>query len=301
MTLKATYLGQYAGGSTIDSAYFGAYAGATTLEVGYDNVLNPVRDQPLSLQSVADKRGRVAIALPSGGVILPEARGGTGPYTYTLTGLPTGLAFNATTRAITGTPTTAVGDDEQTYQVTDSASPAATVTQMFDIDIVSSNTAVSKDDFDFIGWGASTRNIHLLAVLESETNISSSSTTVVFRRPPSTGAVTGQLLTDDGSDATTFEDLMFDSGLFVSDIRFAATDGSRRLSFLEVGSTHFGSYIANTLGRPNLFLQVGVTHEEVGYNRGFANNAEWRGANPFRDLMRSVANGVIFMIAIVDA
>ncbi|QPH38524.1 Ig-like domain-containing protein [Pedobacter endophyticus] len=37
--------------------------------------------------------------------IIPSATGGTTPYTYSATGLPPGLSFNPTTRAITGTPT----------------------------------------------------------------------------------------------------------------------------------------------------------------------------------------------------
>jgi len=36
---------------------------------------------------------------------IPSATGGTGPYTYTATGIPAGLTFNTTTREITGTPT----------------------------------------------------------------------------------------------------------------------------------------------------------------------------------------------------
>ncbi|MGN7989197.1 putative Ig domain-containing protein [Pedobacter sp. 22226] len=36
---------------------------------------------------------------------IPAATGGTGPYTYTATGVPPGLTFNPATREITGTPT----------------------------------------------------------------------------------------------------------------------------------------------------------------------------------------------------
>ena len=55
---------------------------------------------------------------------LPEAVGGTSPYTYTLTGpsggnLPAGLAFATGTRILSGTPTTA-GATVLTYTATDS-------------------------------------------------------------------------------------------------------------------------------------------------------------------------------------
>ena len=49
---------------------------------------------------------------------LPEASGGSSPYTYAATGLPVGLAFAASSRQISGTPT-ALGSSTVTYQVTD--------------------------------------------------------------------------------------------------------------------------------------------------------------------------------------
>ncbi len=59
---------------------------------------------------------------------LPEAIGGTGDLSYTLTGpgdtaLPTGLTFTAGTRTLSGTPTTAASATTLTYTVTDSARP----------------------------------------------------------------------------------------------------------------------------------------------------------------------------------
>ena len=62
-------------------------------------------------------------------VILPEATGGTGTISYTLTGpngtdlseVP-GLTFTATNRQLSGTPTTA-GTTTLTYTATDSATP----------------------------------------------------------------------------------------------------------------------------------------------------------------------------------
>ena len=51
---------------------------------------------------------------------LPEASGGTGPVTYTLTpALPAGLTFNAADRTITGTPSEAAGPISFTYTATD--------------------------------------------------------------------------------------------------------------------------------------------------------------------------------------
>ena len=51
---------------------------------------------------------------------MPEATGGTAPYTYNLTpALPSGLSFNENTRVISGTSTTAAPAKTYTYTVTD--------------------------------------------------------------------------------------------------------------------------------------------------------------------------------------
>ena len=60
------------------------------------------------------------------GLQLPEATGGTGTLAYTLTGVPAGLSFNASTRILSGTPSTA-GNSILTYMVTD-ANDASTAT-----------------------------------------------------------------------------------------------------------------------------------------------------------------------------
>ena len=52
---------------------------------------------------------------------LPSATGGDGALTYSLSpALPAGLTFNASTRTITGTPTSAMSSTPYTYTVTDS-------------------------------------------------------------------------------------------------------------------------------------------------------------------------------------
>ena len=59
---------------------------------------------------------------------LPEVTGGTPPFTYSLTpALPLGLAFDAATRTISGTPIAASPATEYTYTVTDGANARASV------------------------------------------------------------------------------------------------------------------------------------------------------------------------------
>ena len=70
---------------------------------------------------------RFAVGSPIMSLVLPEATGGTAPYTYTLSPLPDGLLFDATVRLLTGTPTTA-GTTGVTYAATDTGGTTASIT-----------------------------------------------------------------------------------------------------------------------------------------------------------------------------
>ncbi|MDR1727219.1 MAG: SUMF1/EgtB/PvdO family nonheme iron enzyme [Acidobacteriota bacterium] len=60
-------------------------------------------------------------------VTVAAATGGVAPYTYSATGLPDGLAFNAATRQITGTPTTVASAGTARVAVTDYAGNSASI------------------------------------------------------------------------------------------------------------------------------------------------------------------------------
>ena len=76
------------------------------------------------------------------GLALPEATGGTGTVTYTLAPLPNGLTFTATTRVLSGTPTTA-DTTELTYTATDDNGSTAmdtfTVTVADEVEVTAPN------------------------------------------------------------------------------------------------------------------------------------------------------------------
>src|SRR5262245_8925494 len=72
------------------------------------------------------------------------ATGGVTPYTWSITvgSLPAGLALNASTGAITGTPT-ATGTSNYTVQVTDSESPTVSKTKALSITIAPPGLAIT--------------------------------------------------------------------------------------------------------------------------------------------------------------
>ena len=75
-------------------------------------------------------------------LVLPEASGGTAPLRYSLSALPAGLAFDAATRTITGTPAAATDAVIVIYTVIDSAGEVDALT--FTITV---NEGISFDDF----------------------------------------------------------------------------------------------------------------------------------------------------------
>ena len=85
------------------------------------NVAPSFADARVSAQSYLRKQ---AIA----SVTLPQASGGDGALTYTLTpDLPAGLTFNALTRIVSGTPSEAIGETTYTLTATDSDGDAVTL------------------------------------------------------------------------------------------------------------------------------------------------------------------------------
>ena len=72
-------------------------------------------------------------------LVLPEASGGTPPYTYTLvpTALPDGLVFDETTRTISGVPTGVTDATQYTWSVTDQDGSGVPVTVTFTIEVIS--------------------------------------------------------------------------------------------------------------------------------------------------------------------
>ena len=87
--------------------------------------------------AIADQTYAVGTAIADW--VLPEASGGDGELTYSVSALPAGLEFDAATRTLAGTPTAASdGAVEVTYTVTDSDDDTAALT--FTITIAAAGT-----------------------------------------------------------------------------------------------------------------------------------------------------------------
>ena len=87
---------------------------------------------------------------------LPAASAGTGALTYSLSpALPTGLTFDATTRTISGTPTTASTETTYTYTATDTSDPPDTASLTFTLTVVESVQGLCTTDDPAVGDGGS--------------------------------------------------------------------------------------------------------------------------------------------------
>jgi len=157
------------------------------------------------------------------------ATGGSGTYTWSATGLPSGFAINPTTGAITGTPTTATGSPfSVTVTVTDSLS--ATAGQNYSLVITTqsaTNLALGKSAFQsttYTGYPAS-----LAVDGNTSGNMSSGSVTVT------NGDANGWWQVDLGASFTLSSIVIWnrtdccgsrlgDYWIFVSDTPFAAND-----------------------------------------------------------------------------
>jgi hypothetical protein len=95
----------------------------------------------LAISTTSLPGGQVGVAYSS----TLAASGGTTPYHWSITSgtLPPGLSLNASTGAITGTPTSVVSNSLVTFKVTDSSSPAQNAPQTLSITVVPATLAIT--------------------------------------------------------------------------------------------------------------------------------------------------------------
>ena len=160
-----------------------------------------VRAAPaLSDTTVVYTRGRQITDL-----VLDAATGGTSPYTYTLSpSPPSGLTWTASTRTISGTPTTEQGATNYTYQVTDGNGATAQATISIEV-----RAAPALSDTTVVY----TRNRQITdLVLDAATGGTSPYTYTLSPSPPSgltwtasTRTISGTPTTEQGATNYTYQ------------------------------------------------------------------------------------------------
>ena len=159
--------------------------------------------------TIADQTYDIGEAIPI--LTLPEATGGLGTLSYTLTptdDIPAGLTFAPATRSLSGTPT-ALETRTLTYTVTDAATPPVTTELTFNVNIVRRTMVKASDttialDLDEDGDKTTTDPGNAILTLPSGHSV----TEATLNTPPETATnnppagVAFSLTTDITLDAT---------------------------------------------------------------------------------------------------
>ena len=159
--------------------------------------------------TIADQTYDIGEAIPT--LTLPEATGGLGTLSYTLTptaDIPAGLTFAPATRSLSGTPT-ATETRTLTYTVTDAATPPVTTELTFNVNIVRRTMVKASDttialDLDEDGDKTTTDPGNAILTLPSGHSV----TEATLNTPPETATnnppagVAFSLTTDITLDAT---------------------------------------------------------------------------------------------------
>ena len=167
-----------------------------------------------SAPTVADQTGVVSTALT---ITLAVGTGGDGALAYTISGLPSGLSFDSSTRVITGTPTTAERKTV-TYTVTDADGDANSSTFTFTISpedltpsapTVQNQTGVENTALTItlpVGTGGDGDLVYTIANLPSGLSFNASTREITGTpSTPETKTVTYTVTDADGdADSSTF-------------------------------------------------------------------------------------------------
>ncbi len=118
----------------------------------WDNVINARGAQLTLPDTIADQIYTQGEAISD--LVFPEATGGTPPYSYTLTpAAPSGLAFDAATRTLSGRPSSVMPSTQYTFMAIDAT--AASTALQFSIEVLpalsSENAGVILDDVELQG------------------------------------------------------------------------------------------------------------------------------------------------------
>ena len=138
------------------------------------------------------------------------ATGGVPPYTWSLTSgsLPAGLTLNASTGAITGTPSAAVASTPLTFMATDSSKPALTQSAALALTVSAASLVISTSSLPNgqIGTAYSSTLAATGGVSPYTWSLTSGTLPAGLTLNASTGAITGTPSAAVASTPLTFED-----------------------------------------------------------------------------------------------
>ena len=249
---------------------------ADELADSYANLLFGA-DAGVRLPGFRTLRGRQGQAVPSG-LILPEAKGGTPPYTYTCAGRPGGVSFNATTRALSGTPS-AAGNFTLTYGVEDSSTPALSASRSINWSVLNliGTDAIALQDFDEgkLGYGLSALSPVYAATLVSGNNVNFSSVQI-WAGPPRTAV--GSVVDD------PLAQRLLPLGSIISRIDYRRSGATDQLRFFDSDQDLEGNAVDSDVGQwgtnnPDLNLYVqgspGAPNVELEFDNDRHSGATW--------------------------
>ena len=186
--------------------------------------------------------GRRNIAIP-GGVVLPEAFGGTPPYTYSVEDLPAGTVFTPATRALSGAPT-AAGDNVVTYKVEDSSMPVGMASRTFEwpvLDLLSTH-AIMLQDFDSgrVGYHVSDFEFAYASTIISGEDPSISAQETLWSTPPRNPV--GSVVDD------PFEKRTISTGAILSSIQWRSNRNPDQIRFFDSDQDLAGNPVDSDVG-----------------------------------------------------
>jgi hypothetical protein len=180
-----------------------------------------------------------------------SASGGTTPYTWSITSgtLPAGLSLNASTGAITGTPTAAVTSTPLTFKVTDSGSPAQTQTANLTLTIAPATLVISTSSLPNgqVGTAYSTTLAASGGTTPYTWTLTSGTLPAGLSLNASTGAITGTPTATVTSTPLTFKATDSGSPVQTSSVNLTLTIGPASTISVSVSPKRGGLTVGQTL------------------------------------------------------